>query len=291
MRAKEVASLLAMGALWGGSFAFQRVLVPLFGPLPNTFLRLIFASFSLLAYCLLTRHRLEFKGRIWTFVVLGIVSSALPYTLFAVGAKELSTAILAVLNATAPLFGAVFSAIWLREKVSTTQLMGLFVGAIGVAIVSQVWNGHMGQGALIGVLACLVASACYGLAGVFVVLWAKDVPSLTLATAGQLFGGIALAPLAAATWPRDALPSWSWPMIAVFGVLCSATPYVLYMWLIGKVGATRSLTVTYLIPVFGCVWGLVLLHEPLTLVQVLGGLVILVGTYLVSRKDPAKSKG
>lgn len=284
MKPREVASLFVMGALWGGSFVFQRLLVPLYGPLPNTFLRLVSAGLALAAFCALTRQKVEWRGRLGVLWLTAVLTAALPYTLFAFGALKLSSAILAVLNATAPMFGAVFAVIWLKEKFTPLRLLGLGLGAVGVAMISQVWNAKAGDGAVPAVLACLLAAACYGLSGVVVKLRASDASAITLATSGQLIAGLTLAPLAAATWPAQPVPGWAWGMVVVFGVVCSALPYLLYMWLQFNVGPTRALTVTYLIPVFGGLWGWLLLREPLTLVQIAGGVVVLAGTALVVKK-------
>ena len=225
MRPAETASLFAMAALWGGSFVFQRALVPLYGPVPLTFLRLAFAGAFLLVVARASRRPVVLRQRFWLLLGLGLLTSAVPYTLFAFGAKTLSSALLAVMNATAPMFGAVCSAVWLAERLRPLQAVGLFVGAAGVAVVSEAWT------------ASVTAEA-----------------------------GLAIA--------------------AVFGVTCSALPFLLYTWLLNRVGPTRALTVTFLIPVFGALWGWAVMQERVSPVQFAGGAVILLGTYLVTRRQP-----
>lgn len=286
MRPLETISLLAMAALWGASFVFQRLLVPLFGPFPNTFLRLIIAGIALILFCLVTRHRLSFKGQWQILFVLGILSSALPYTLFAFGAQSLSAAILSVLNATAPMFGALFASLLLKEKLTKSQKTGLLIGTAGVAMVSKIWDSHLGDSAFLGFIACLLAAASYGLSSVLAGMRAKDIPPLTLATAGQLLGGLTLTPFALFLWPAAPLPASVWPKMVAFAILCSATPFLLYMWLLNRVGPTKALTVTFLIPVFGTLWGLLILREPLGTIQLIGGVVIVLGTAFVLRKEP-----
>ncbi|MCW5937206.1 MAG: DMT family transporter [Fimbriimonadaceae bacterium] len=284
MRPAETASLLSMAALWGGSFVFQRALVPVFGPIPLTFLRLAFAGSFLLIFAAVRGKRFPLKSRLGFLFGIGLLSSAVPYSLFAFGATKLSAALLGVLNATAPMFGALFAALWLRERLTALQATGLVVGAGGVAIVSEAWTANLRDGSTLAILACLLASACYGLSGIVMKLNAKGLGSLELATGGQVFGALALALPAAILWPRAApVPPADFGLAAAFGAFCSALPFLVYTWLLARVGPTRALTVTFLIPLFGALWGWLLLHEPLHPVQFLGGGVILLGTYLVTR--------
>ncbi len=283
MKPIETTSLFAMAALWGGSFVFQRTLVPLLGPLPLTFLRLLFAGAVLIAVAVAQRRQVPVRSRFGILVVVALLTSAVPYSLFAFGAKSLSTALLSVLNATAPMFGAAFAAIWLRERLTPVQGLGLLLGAAGVGVVGEVWSSQVGAGFALAVLACLVAAACYGLSGIVIKRHAEGLSALDLALGGQALGALLLALPAASQWPAQPVPPRAFAEAAAFGVLCSALPFLLYTWLLARVGPTRALTVTFLIPVFGALWGWTLLREPLHPVQFVGGGVILLGTYLVAR--------
>jgi drug/metabolite transporter (DMT)-like permease len=103
-----------------------------------------------------------------------------------------------------------------------------------------------------------------------------------MAAGSLLAGGVLLAPLLAAVPP-------AWPGVPValamlaLGLVCGAVAYVLYFRLIADIGATGALTVTYLIPIFGVVWGAVFLGEPITTAMVAGALVVILGTVLVLR--------
>jgi drug/metabolite transporter (DMT)-like permease len=285
MRTAETASLLAMAALWGGSFVFQRALVPLYGPVPLTFLRLFFAGSFLLLVAWASRRPLPFAKGFWLLLGIGLLTSAVPYTLFAFGAKTLSSALLAVMNATAPMFGAVFSVIWLAERLRPVQIVGLLVGTAGVAVVSEAWTAQVTAEAWTAIVACLLAAACYGLSGVVMKRRGGGLSALDLAIGGQAMGAVALLGPAAATWPAQATFDGRLAVAAVFGVTCSALPFLLYTWLLNRVGPTRALTVTFLIPVFGALWGWAILAETIHPVQLVGGAVILVGTYLVARRE------
>jgi drug/metabolite transporter (DMT)-like permease len=120
-----------------------------------------------------------------------------------------------------------------------------------------------------------------------------------VATGSQLAATVALLPLVpvlpAAAWPSRG----EWLAVAMLGVLCTAIPYLLYFRLIADVGATRALTVTFLIPVFGMLWGAVFLGETITATMAAGCGLVLLGTALIftrpavparraTRPDPAR---
>ncbi|MGE0001136.1 MAG: DMT family transporter [Fimbriimonadaceae bacterium] len=284
MRYAEAAALLGIAALWGGSFVFQRVLAPVYGPVPLTFFRLGFAGLFLIGFALVRRQPVVQWPRIGQLALLAVVSAAAPYTLFAFGAKTLSSAVLSVLNATAPMFGAVFAAVWLAERLSPWQIAGLFLGGAGVVVSSRAWESGLPPGSLLAVGACLLAAACYGLYGIGVQRSRSRFTPLELATASQAIGAVLLLAPTAATGPRFLLDR-NLALAAAFGVLCSGVPFLIYTWLLGRLGATRALTVTFLIPVFGSLWGFLLLGERLAIAHWAGGALILLGTYYVTRRE------
>lgn len=284
MRYAEAAALLGVAALWGGSFVFQRVLVPVYGPVPLTFLRLGFAGVFLVGFAVVRRKPVVQWRKIGLLALLAVASAAAPYTLFAFGARTLSSAVLSVLNATAPMFGAVFAAVWLAERLRPWQIAGLFLGSAGVVVSSRAWESELPKGSMLAVGACLLAAACYGLYGVGVQRSRSQFTPLELATASQALGAVVLLGPTAAMGPSFSLDR-NMALAAAFGVLCSGVPFLIYAWLLGRLGATRALTVTFLIPVFGYLWGFLLLGEHLAIANWAGGVLILLGTYCVTKTE------
>jgi len=90
-------------------------------------------------------------------------------------------------------------------------------------------------------------------------------------------------PLAIATWPEQAIPLGSWFSATMLGVLCTGLAFVMYYRLIARIGASRTSTVTYLVPVFGVAWAWLLLDEPLTLTMGIAGALIL-GSVAISQR-------
>jgi drug/metabolite transporter (DMT)-like permease len=278
----DLAALLALAAIWGGSFIFMRFLSPILGPVTTTGARVLIAGLVLWALYAATGFKLQWRRNWKRYLVLGVLNSGLPFLLYSFAALHIPASLSVVLNSLAPMFGAVFSAVWLAEPLTLRKLAGLALGIMGVALVSSLDRVSGSPLALAGVAACVLATICYGLSAVYIRKRAMDVKPRALAGGSQLLAGVLFLPLAAALPPR-AVPSVQVIAVTVaFAVLCSAVAYLLYYRLVARVGPTRALTVTLLMPAFGMLWGLLILGERITWMRVLGAAVIVAGTYLVA---------
>jgi len=125
MNAKQIGALLLLSAWWGGSFLFIRIAAPVLGPVLLIELRVLIAGVALLLYMLMTRSSLDLRARWKYYLVIGIINSAIPFTLIATAELYLTAGLAATLNATSPLFGAVVAAIWINMKLRTKRHISL----------------------------------------------------------------------------------------------------------------------------------------------------------------------
>lgn len=278
MRAADAARLVTLAAIWGASFLFVRIAAPVFGVIATADWRMLIAGGALAGYYLLTGFDAQWR-RWWRYyLAIGVLNSVFPFLLYGYAALDLTVGLLAVLNATSPMWGALLSAIVLRERMSAGRIVGLVIGVAGVALVS----GAEASSRLPAVLAGLGAALCYGLTGVVMRRWARDTTAKGMAAGSLLMGGLVLAPLMVVVPP-------AWPGVPValamlaLGLVCGSIAYILYFRLMADIGATGALTVTYLIPIFGVMWGALFLGEALTPAMLAGALVVVLGTVLVLR--------
>ena len=192
--------------------------------------------------------------------MVGIFSSALPFLLWAYAALSVTAGVLSVLNATSPMWGALCGAVLLRERMGARRIAGLAIGIVGVALVTR----PTGDATLHypAVAAALVAAFSYGLVATYIRRWAQR---RAVARHGRGHAARRRRPAdsvhsALAAVRRRRRRSSSASMLAL-GLVCGAIAYLLYFRLIADIGATRALTVTYLIPVFGVLWGALFLGE------------------------------
>lgn len=274
MSPADTARLVSLAAIWGASFLFMRIAVPTLGPVLTAELRTLIAGLALAAWFAPQWRR---WGR--HYVIVGVIGSAVPFLLWAYAALSLTAGLLSVLNATAPMWGAVCSAVLLGERLNARRVLGLAVGIAGVALVTR----PQGELHLAAISAALFATFCYGLVAAYIRRWAVEVPSRAMAVGTQLAAGTILIPFIA-LWPPSEMPSTGVAAsILALGLVCGAVAFLLYFRLIADLGATRALTVTYLIPVFGVLWGVLFLDETVTATMILGGALVVLGTVFVLR--------
>ena len=292
MGTMDVLLLLTLSAIWGGSFIFIRYLAPLIGPIATADMRMFIAGVCLVLFFRAIRFSPQWRKNWRYFLVIGLLNSAVPFVLYSVAALYLPASMEAIFNSLSPMFGAIFAALWLGEALTARKVAGLLLGIAGVVVTSGLGAVTPSSSTMLAILACLLAPACYGLAGAYIKKRASGVSPRAIAGGSQLLGGIVLMPFLLVSPPTaSAISVTVVLLVLVFAVLCSAVAYLIYYRLIADVGPTKALTVTFLIPVFAMLWSAVFLHEGVTASMAVGAAIILLGTFLIAapRRKPVLS--
>jgi len=287
--------LISLAAVWGASFLFIRIGAAPFGPIPLMAMRVSIAAVCLLVFMLGKQSRRRspgapvsgfaaMRGHWPALIVVGVLNQALPFCLFAYAELTLSAGVTSVVNATTPLWAALVAFVWLGDRLGRLRAVGMLLGLIGVVVL--VWpdltHGAGPQANPLAPLAVLGATLCYGIAANYTKRHLTGVDSLAVATASMLVASVALLPLAWIWWPANAISTQAWIAVTLLGVLCTAFAYGLYYALIASAGPARAVSVTFLIPVFGLLWGALFLKEALTPLTLIGSCIVLAGTLLAS---------
>jgi drug/metabolite transporter (DMT)-like permease len=291
MRGSDIARLVLLAAIWGASFIFMRALAPVLGPVLTAESRVLIAGIALVAGFRIAGFDAGLRQHWRHYLVIGVLNSALPFLLFAFAAVHLPASYSAILNAAAPLFSVVLSALWLNERLTAPRVAGLAAGVAGVALVTRA--GPVVPDAQFGwaVAACLAGALCYALAGIYIKRRAGGVKPMAIAGWSQVFAAAALLPLTPFAPAPGVVTGAVAANVLGLALLCSALAYLLYYRLIADLGPSRAMTVTFLIPLFGMAWGVLLLDETITL-SMLGGCALIVGgTLLVVRTPHRTARG
>jgi drug/metabolite transporter (DMT)-like permease len=278
MRRGDVSRLVSLAAIWGASFLFMRIAAPALGPAATADLRMLIAGAALSAYFAYTGFDPQWRRWAGQYFLVGAFNSAAPFLLYSYAALELSAGAMAVINATSPLFAAALSVVMLRERLAARRAAGLVLGIAGVALIAKPSGGNaLALGAALG------AAFSYALSAVYLRRSGRAIPARGMAVGTQLAGAVLLSPLMLAFPPTGATTPLVWANVLALGLLSSALAYLLYFRLIADLGATQALSVTYLIPIFGVLWGALFLGEQLSLAIFAGALLVIAGTALVLR--------
>ncbi|MBL8381595.1 MAG: DMT family transporter [Burkholderiales bacterium] len=282
MKPRDLFDLLLLGAIWGASFPFMRAAVPEFGTLALIELRVGIGALFLVPIFFLRSGLARMRGHKGHIAVVGIINSALPFCLLAYSTVDLTAGFAAILNPTAALWAAPIAWLWLGDRLSARRVLGLAIGFGGVLLL--VW-GRMGltlEGPTLAICAGLAGTFMYGIAASYTKRFLTGVDPLGVAAGSQVAAALALLPLAIATWPEVQPSAAAWVAVLVLGVACTGVAYILYFRLIANAGPARAIAVSYLVPVFGIVWGALFLGEVPTVRMLAACAVILLGTALAT---------
>ena len=285
MRPKDLGALMLLGALWGGSFLFIRVAVPALGPFVLMELRVGLAVLALTLYAVAVGRLSKLRARWREFLIIGTVNTAIPFSLIAAAEIYLTASLAAILNSTTVLFTALVAAVWMGDPLTMRKVVGVILGIVGVAVLVG-WDPIELSGViLLSVGAMLAASLSYALGAVYIKRTFKGIPPLSMSL-GQLTGGaIILLPLAAASLPGERPSAAVTLCVLGLALLSTAVAYLLYFRLIENVGPTSTVTVTLLVPLFGLLFGVLLLDEPFGWGTLTGLAIILSSVTLVTGID------
>lgn len=284
MNTASLLRLLLLAALWGASFLFMRIGAPVLGPVVLIEARVAIAALFLAAVALVVRRATADATPWQQHAIVGLLNSALPFLLLAWASTRATASVLSIVNATAPLFGALITALRLRRGPGGSVMVGLLLGVAGVGLLLLPAAGARAAWSVEAILAAAAAACSYGLASHYA-QWAaqrRATDPFTGAHGSMWAATCWLAPAVPFFLPAGPVPMPVTASVLALGVLCTGVAYLLYFRLIRDVGATSALTVTYLIPVFGVLWGALFLDEPVTAPMLAGGLVILAGTALAT---------
>ena len=288
MEIRYWALLIFLGAIWGSAFIFIKVAAPEFGAVPLVQARLIIASLIFLPVLLRKKYILLLKP-IWKHsMLLAITNNAIPFTMFSIASFGSESNMLAILNATTAFNTMIIAYFWLNESVSLKQLLGLILGFIGVVILV---NPDSSSTSIVSAIFCLMGAACYSFSTVFIQKNSAKTNKLVLIGWSIIFSAFLMIPITIIYLPSSMPSTNAFLSVLWLGGVSTGLAFLGYVRLIEKIGAVKTSTVAYFLPIFGIIWGYIFLDEVITPSIILGCLTILVGVFLATSKKIQKIEG
>jgi drug/metabolite transporter (DMT)-like permease len=282
LRGTDVARLLALATLWSMQYIFLRVAVPALGTgLVAEMRALAGALFLVPAALVLGQHIAPLRN--WrSYFAVCLTNNVFPFVCFAFGASVLPAGYLAIINGTVPLWTALFAAGLLGERLGARRLAGFATGIAGVALIVNLGPVALDARTVLAALVSLAGAASWGWGGVMIKQHTGKVPAIALAAGTMSFAALLMSPL----WAGAPAAHWTLGAAAAalaLGALCSGVAYLAFFTLVRDIGPSRTLSVTFLIPVLGVLWGWLLLDEAVTLPMLGGAALVFAALALVLR--------
>ncbi|MFD2618106.1 DMT family transporter [Terrilactibacillus laevilacticus] len=283
MKIRDLCAMFGLAALWGASFLFMRIAAPVLGPILTIESRVSIAAIALIIYIIFIHHSIQLKKWWKEYLIIGTLNAALPFTLIATAELHLNASMSSILNSLTPLCTALVVWIWLKEKLTLKKWSGIFVGIIGVIILVGFSPIEFTKINILSIGLSVLSTVCYGISGVYAKKTFTHVPPLSLAIGQQLGAAIVMIPFSLIFVPESTRAISTVIVFSIIGlaIFCTSIAYLLYFYLLNRVGPTNTLSVTFLIPVFGMIWGSLFLHEIITLNMIIGLLIILASILLI----------
>ena len=275
--AQSWALLVILAAIWGGSFMFIGVAVK---ELPS--LLIVLARVSMAAAILLPIHiiligKLPADRKSWIACAgMSIMNNVIPFTLITWGQHHIASGLASVINATTPMFAAIFMALAAYEAITLRKTIALLVGVAGVVILQGADFSNLGDQSL-GILAVIVAAAFYGLSAPWSKKMLTGIPPLTIATCQLLISSVIMAAIVLPTqniglYAKASMQTWA--ALIALAALATSLAYLLFFRIIARAGASFVSLVTMLVPVSAIGLGYLFLNETLSIHEIIGALVI-----------------
>lgn len=285
MSFKSLLQLCLLAALWGGSFLFMRIAAPVIGPAILIEMRLFLAALFLLVVALFLKRKLKLRRHWRHYSILGWFNSALPFLLLAYAAQTLSASLLSILNATAPIWGTLLIAIRFNKPITLKVSIGLLAGVCGVGLLLGFDPALVEEGSWVAIAAALSAAFSYGIATCYA-QGADSVEPFANAHGSMWAGSLLLLPLLPFFSAQTSNEPQIIGSVLLLGIFCTGIAYLLYFKLIADIGAASALTVVFMVPLFGVLWGHLFLDELIGWHTISGALFVLIGVALVTGFSP-----
>jgi drug/metabolite transporter (DMT)-like permease len=282
MELKNWILLILLGAVWGSAFMFIKISADDFGPILLVNLRLLLAGALFLPFLLRKKYLAHFKSHFPGILILSIFSNAFPFTMFSYASLGATSNMLGILNGTTAFMTMVVAYFWLKESITPKQIFGIILGFLGILVLVNPANGS----ATIGASGfALVGALSYSFSGVYIQKYQLNANKFVLIGWAMLFGGLLLTPLSFFNLPDQMPDSNAIAALLWLGIVSTGIAYLGYIRLIEQIGAVRTSTVTYLLPVFSIIWGSIFLQEKITWIIFGGFIFVMIGMYFANNKN------
>ena len=275
----------ALGIIWGIPYLLIKVSVDSLSTPMVVFGRLIIGAVILLPIAIGTRQLGQLRGH-WRWVLtFALVEMTFTWWALTWAEERISSSLAGLFIATVPITTALLARRFgLDDRLTGTRLWGMGIGFVGVgALVGLDVTGDD----LLAIAALVITVLGYSIGPLIVDRKLQGVPSLAVIAVSLSINALIYAPFAWVTRPTAPVPTSAWLSVVLLGAVCTAVAFIIFFALIAEVGPSRTTLITYVNPAVAVVLGILILDEPITLGIAIGFPLVLLGSYLATRRGPA----
>lgn len=284
---KNYGLLILVSAIWGFSYIFMKMLSPVYGGYFVAFSRLFIGGTFLLIYNKINRVEIKLKENFKHYLVIAIFNCALPLTCFSLAALYIDASLSVVVNSLSPILASMYGIYFLKEKLSTKQIIGLLMAFSSVVYITLLKDAGQSKSIILGVVLAFSAANGYAISSIYINLKAKHVNSRAIAGVSTFMGSLLILPIA--LYSVETTEVTLVFQFLFLGIVCTGIANAIYFYLITQIG-TKALSTTFIQPIFGSLWAVIFLGEVFTFKMVVTTIVIIIGVYIFL-SDKLKTSG
>jgi drug/metabolite transporter (DMT)-like permease len=286
---KLYGALALLGVIWSTSFLFIKLLLHDIGPFGIVFYRCLLGAITILIImiCLKVKVKVSSKRELFIIMVASLFNHALPWVLISISEQHIQSNEAAILNAFTPMATLIIGLLFFHQFVKRQQWIGLIIGMVGLGIMMNINITKFLSGNFLYSLLMIAVTLCYGVGSLLTKKYLQNMEVLVISfltlgfsTLYGLLGSIVSGQFNFSPFTNSHLLI----NIIALGVMASGLAYLLFYYMVKEGSAEFATMVTYIVPIFASLWGLLFLNEPVSPRMVVGLVFVLIGVFVTNMK-------
>jgi len=285
-KATDVFLLLLLGAIWGSSFFNIKIATYSYEPYTLALIRVVLATSTMLAVAFFYKIKIYAFSKNWKiYAIVGLCNITIPFSLIAIGTNKIDSYLAAMLMSTTPMTGSILAHFFTKdEKITFLKSLGIILGFVGILLLffdKLIIN----KSNYLFVLIILLGSTFYSISGIMILRYLKKSGNINVTTSTMIWSVITLLPLSFIFEnPLESTPTLESTLSLIYlGVIATGFAWWLRFRILSKNGIVFQTQVAYLIPIFGVIFGALILDEQITWKVLASLIIIMSGIYIVKK--------
>jgi len=285
-KATDIFLLLILGAIWGSSFFNIKIATYSYEPYTLALIRVILATATMLAVSFIYKIKIHAFSRNWKiYALVGLCNITIPFSLIAIGTNKIDSYLAAMLMSTTPITGSILAHFFTKnEKITFLKSLGIILGFTGILLLF-LDKLIINESNYLFVLIILLGSTFYSISGILILKKLKKSGNINVTTSTLIWSLITLLPLSFMFEdPLNSNPTLESTLSLIYlGVVATGFAWWLRFKILANNGIVFQTQVAYLIPIFGVIFGALILNEQITWKVLVSLIIIMSGIYIVKK--------